>query len=85
MQVFEKKTPDINIYLSQFMVCSKGLTIKLDYVYSVALYILIRNTGGWRYLFGYLNFMDHLFINMYFYQSEHKREILSVYYYIIYK
>lgn len=46
MQVFEKKHPDINIYLSQFVVCSKGLTIKLDYVYSVALYILIRNTGG---------------------------------------
>lgn len=70
------------------MVSSKGLTIKLDYVYSVALYILIRNTGGWRYLFGYLNFIDHLFINMYmyFYQSEHKREIiLSVFYYIIYK
>lgn len=80
-----KKNPDINIYLSKLMVCSKGLTIKLDYVYSVALYILIRNTGGWRYLFGYLNFMDHLFINMYFYQSEHKREILSVFYYIIYK
>lgn len=67
------------------MVSSKGLTIKLDYVYSVALYILIRNTGGWRYLFGYLIFIDHLFINMYFYQSEHKRGILSVFYYIIYK
>lgn len=45
MQVF-KKNPDINIYLSKLMVSSKGLTIKLDYVYSVALYILIRNTGG---------------------------------------
>lgn len=50
MQVF-KKNPDINIYLSKLMVSSKGLTIKLDYVYSVALYILIRNTARRMALF----------------------------------
>lgn len=49
------------------MVSSKGFIIKLDYVYFVVFYILIRNIGGWCYLFGYLNFIDYLFINMYFY------------------
>lgn len=62
-----KKNLDINNYLFKLMVSSKGFIIKLDYVYFVVFYILIRNIGGWCYLFGYLNFIDYLFINMYFY------------------